>query len=131
MPSEARQKKIMEKLNRAKKCSILGPQNLGSKGGPGRRGSPGSAPGSLTPQNLALTKILQKNQLNENTQGYEKFPSQPQPASISATSASAICFFLPIFLEINEILTHIQITNVLIVFINSTKLQNILRNVSN
>ena len=40
MPSEARQKKIMEKLNRAQKCSILGPQNLGSGGGP----PPGSAP---------------------------------------------------------------------------------------
>ena len=38
MPSEARQKKIMEKLNRAQKCSILGPQNLGSGGGPGPRG---------------------------------------------------------------------------------------------
>ena len=25
----------MEKLNRAQKCSILGPQNLGSRGGPG------------------------------------------------------------------------------------------------
>ena len=34
MPSEARQKEIIEKLNRAQKCSILGPQNLGS-GGPG------------------------------------------------------------------------------------------------
>ena len=46
MPSEARQKKIMEKLNRAQKCSILGPQNLGSGGGPGPRGPPpGSAPG--------------------------------------------------------------------------------------
>ena len=33
MPSEARQKKIMDKLNRARKCSILGPQNLGSGGG--------------------------------------------------------------------------------------------------
>ena len=32
MPSEARQKKNMEKLNRAQKCSILGPQNLGSGG---------------------------------------------------------------------------------------------------
>ena len=32
MPSKARQKKIMEKLNRAQKCSILGPQNLGSGG---------------------------------------------------------------------------------------------------
>ena len=45
MPSEARQKKIMEKLNRAQKCSILGPQNLGSGGGPGPRAPPGSAPG--------------------------------------------------------------------------------------
>ena len=34
MSSEARQKKIMEKLNRAQKCSILGPQNLGSRGAP-------------------------------------------------------------------------------------------------
>ena len=34
MLSEARQKKIMEKLNRAQKCSILGPQNLGSGGPP-------------------------------------------------------------------------------------------------
>ena len=25
----------MQKLNRAQKCSILGPQNLGSRGGPG------------------------------------------------------------------------------------------------
>ena len=32
MPSKERQKKIMEKLNRAQKCSILGPQNLGSGG---------------------------------------------------------------------------------------------------
>ena len=44
MPSEARQKKIMEKLNRAQKCSILGPQNLGSRGGPGPGPPPGSAP---------------------------------------------------------------------------------------
>ena len=43
MLSEARQKKIMEKLNRAQKCSILGPQNLGL-GGPGPPGPPGSAP---------------------------------------------------------------------------------------
>ena len=40
MPSEARQKKIREKLNRAQKCSILGPQNLGSGGGPGPPGPP-------------------------------------------------------------------------------------------
>ena len=40
MPSEARQKKIVEKLNRAQKCSILGPQNLGSGGGPGPRPPP-------------------------------------------------------------------------------------------
>ena len=45
MLSEARQKKIMEKLNIAQKCSILGPQNLWSGGGPGPPGSPpGSAP---------------------------------------------------------------------------------------
>ena len=45
MLSEARQKKIVEKLNRAQKCSILGPQNLGSGGGPGPPGPPpGSAP---------------------------------------------------------------------------------------
>ena len=45
MPSEVRQKEIMEKLNRAQKCSILGPQNLGSRGGraPGPP-PPGSAP---------------------------------------------------------------------------------------
>ena len=40
MPSEVRQKKIMEKLNRAQKCSILGPQNLGSGGGLGPWGPP-------------------------------------------------------------------------------------------
>ena len=40
MPSEARQKKIMEKLNRAQKFSILGPQNLGSRWGPGPWGPP-------------------------------------------------------------------------------------------
>ena len=44
MPSKVRQKKIMEKLNRAQKCSILGPQNLGSRGGLGPQGPPGSAP---------------------------------------------------------------------------------------
>ena len=33
----------MEKLNRAQKCSILGPQNLGSRGGPGPHPT-GSAP---------------------------------------------------------------------------------------
>ena len=43
MPSKARQKKIIKKLNRAQKCSILGPQNLGSRGGPGPRAPPESA----------------------------------------------------------------------------------------
>ena len=33
MLSEARQKKIMEKLNMAQKCSDLGLQNLESRGG--------------------------------------------------------------------------------------------------
>ena len=36
----------MEKLNRAQKCSNLGPQNLGSEG-PGLPGPSGSAPDSL------------------------------------------------------------------------------------
>ena len=44
MPSEARQKTIMEKLNRAQKCSILGPQNLGSGGARAPGAPPGSAP---------------------------------------------------------------------------------------
>ena len=35
----------MEKLNRAQKWSILEPQNLGSRGGPGPRAPPGSALG--------------------------------------------------------------------------------------
>ena len=38
MPSEARRKKIKEKLKEGLKTSILGPQNLGSGGAP-----PGSA----------------------------------------------------------------------------------------
>ena len=38
----------MEKLNRAQKCSILGPQNLGSREGPGPRAPPGSAPADAT-----------------------------------------------------------------------------------
>ena len=42
MPSKARQKKIMGKLNMAQKCSIWGPQNLESRGGP--PGATGSAP---------------------------------------------------------------------------------------
>ena len=47
MPSKARQKKIMEKLNRAQKCSILGPQNLGSGGARAPGAPPGSAPDPL------------------------------------------------------------------------------------
>ena len=48
MLSEARQKEIMEKLNRAQKCSILGPQNLGASK-PGARAPPGSTLGSTFP----------------------------------------------------------------------------------
>ena len=51
MPSEARQKKIMEKLNRAQKCSILGPKNLGSGGAPG-------APPGYAPANKDFTYIF-------------------------------------------------------------------------
>ena len=44
MPSEARQKKYKEKLNRAQNCSILGPQNLGSGGTRAPRAPHESAP---------------------------------------------------------------------------------------
>ena len=39
---QSKAKKIMEKLNMAQKCSVLGPQNLGSKGdlGPQAPGPP-------------------------------------------------------------------------------------------
>ena len=41
MPSEARQKKNYGKIKYGtQKCSILGPQNLGSRGGPGPPGPP-------------------------------------------------------------------------------------------
>ena len=52
MPSEARQKKIMEKLNRAQKCSILGPQNLGSGGAR----APGAPPWIRTSAGTASDK---------------------------------------------------------------------------
>ena len=54
MPSEARQKKIMQKLNRAQKCSILGPQNLGS-GGPGPPGVPLDP--HLDPSSVTVVKV--------------------------------------------------------------------------
>ena len=38
-------KKIMEKLNRAQKCLILGASKTRAKGSPGPWGSPGSTPG--------------------------------------------------------------------------------------
>ena len=50
MLSKARRKKIVEKLNRAQKCSILGPQNLGSRGAP-----PGSAPVTTALDTLRMT----------------------------------------------------------------------------
>ena len=40
MPSEARLKKNTEQLKEGLKSSILGPQNLGSGGGPGPLGPP-------------------------------------------------------------------------------------------
>ena len=60
MPSEARQKKIMERLNRAQKCSILGPQNLGSGGAR----APGAPPGSA-PELLICPSSFQGNSFNK------------------------------------------------------------------
>ena len=51
MPSKARLKNT-EKLKEGLKSSILGPQNLGSGGGPGPLGPPGS-----TSENCQLQKI--------------------------------------------------------------------------
>ena len=54
MLSEVRQNKIMYKLNRAQKCSILGPQNLGSRGSQ----APGAPPGSATDDSKAKLSII-------------------------------------------------------------------------
>ena len=54
MPSEARQKKIMEKLNRAQKFSILWPQNLGSGGARAPGAPPGSAPTRIDLRTFAI-----------------------------------------------------------------------------
>ena len=73
MPSEARQKKIIEKLNRAQKCSILGPQNLGSGGGPGPRGPRGPP---LDPHlleqdmDISLRNFIVVSQQKENSQNH-------------------------------------------------------------
>ena len=48
MLSEVRQKKLMEKLNRTQKCSILGPPNLGLRGAQATRAPTGSVPGSIS-----------------------------------------------------------------------------------
>ena len=57
----------MEKLNRAAKCSILGPQNLGSGGGPGPRGPP------LDPRLICL------NFLHSQVVGILKHPLSTEP----------------------------------------------------
>ena len=54
MLSELRQNKIMDKLNRAQKCSILGPQNLGSRGA----GPLGLPPGSATDDSKTKLSII-------------------------------------------------------------------------
>ena len=58
-------KKIMEKLNRAQKCSILGPQNLGSGGGPGPPGPPppGSAPEACVKNSVHEGKVYTPRQV--------------------------------------------------------------------
>ena len=53
----------MEKLNRAAKCSILGPQNLGSGGGPGPPGPP------LDPRLLVYLRKSIKTQMKDQGSG--------------------------------------------------------------
>ena len=65
-----RGKKIMEKLNRTQKCSILGPQNLGSRGGPGPRAPLDARLGnwtqSLVYKSDAYPTVLRRHVLNRN-----------------------------------------------------------------
>ena len=58
MPSIVRQKKIMEKLSSDQKCSILGPQNLGSRGArvSGPPPPSGSAPAKTNFRHIFLSK---------------------------------------------------------------------------
>ena len=81
MPSEARQKKIMEKLNRAQKCSILGPQNLGSGGGPGPPGPP------LDPHLELSTSELITNVANRKQLHGDQFSNNQ--------SEACLCFYRP------------------------------------
>ena len=77
MPSEARQKKIMEKLNRAQKCSILGPQNLGSRGGPRAPPLDPHLPPRTPPKTGTSHEGLRdfRSELTQNTPA----PSRPLP----------------------------------------------------
>ena len=84
MPSEARQKKIMEKLNRAQKCSILGPQNLGSGGGPG---PPGPPPGSAPVRHIICAPATKTQVLQSNWYIFITLISQTAPHPISR-----VCF---------------------------------------
>ena len=83
MPSEARQKKIMEKLNRAQKCSILGPQNLGSRRGPGPRPLPGSAPVPLctTVSHSGLSFDLKRTKISSLRFQYKSQDNKPEQIS--------------------------------------------------
>ena len=46
----------MDKLNRAQKCSILGPQNLGSSGGPGLHPT-GTAPARIMCSRIMCSEL--------------------------------------------------------------------------
>ena len=58
----------MEKLNRAQKCSILGPQNLGSREGPGPPGPPWICTCIMLVNYLLISEICLKNEKKKISQ---------------------------------------------------------------
>ena len=95
MPSEVRQKKIMEKLNRAQKCSILGPQNLGSGGARAPRAPPGSAPENLV-QNTIVRILCNRSSLQTCT----NLPNRYIKHGVGVISLAKRAHVCPVFWDV-------------------------------